>query len=169
MRWGSVNLSDGLVAVQAGRVQLDGHRTLTDDPKSRASWRTVPVEAMHPGTLKLLRTLSARQAADRLAACTAYDDSGYVLVDALGQPIRPEAYSDRFKAMCIEAQVPVIRLHDTRHSVALLLHRAGQAPADVAALLGHTLTVHLATYVPRTERGAQSAASALVQVLGEAL
>jgi integrase len=154
MRWGSVNLPDGLATVRSGRVLLDGQRTATDDPKSAASWRTVPVEAMHPGTLTLLRSLSARQATEKLAAGSGYDDSGYLLVDALGQPIRPEAYSDRFKVLCREAGVPVIRLHDIRHSVALMLHRAGQAPADVAALLGHTLTVHLATYVPRTERGA---------------
>ena len=67
LRWASVDLSAGLVRVEAGRVALDGHRTATDDPKSAASWRTVPVEAMHSGTVALLRSLSARQAADRLA------------------------------------------------------------------------------------------------------
>ena len=67
LRWASVDLSAGLVRVEAGRVALDGHRTATDDPKSAASWRTVPVEAMHSGTVALLHSLSARQAADRLA------------------------------------------------------------------------------------------------------
>jgi hypothetical protein len=52
--------------VEAGWVALDGHRTATDDPKSKASWRTVPVEDMHSGTGALLRSLKARQAADRL-------------------------------------------------------------------------------------------------------
>ena len=36
------------------------------------------------------------------------------------------------------------------------------------ALLGHTVAVHLASYVPRTERGAQSAATALGGVLAAA-
>jgi hypothetical protein len=55
----------------------------------------------------------------------------------------------------------VAQLHGVRHTIALIGHRAGQAPADMAALLGHTVAVHLARYVPLTERGAQTAASGL--------
>jgi integrase len=165
MRWQSVNLDAGTITVEAGRVALDGKRTATEDPKSEASWRTVPAESMHPGTVALLRSLSAQQAADRLAAGPAYDDSGYVLVDALGQPIRPEAYSDRFGDLCRDAGVPVVWLHSVRHTLALMMHRAGQAPADAASLLGHSVAVHLTTYVPRTERGAKTAAQALGEVL----
>jgi integrase len=95
-------------------------------------------------------------------------DNDFVLVDALGQPIRPEAFSDRFPRLYRSANVPIIRMHDVRHSVALMLHRAGQAPADAAALLGHSVTVHLETYVPRTALGAQTAASALGEVLAAA-
>lgn len=165
LRWTSVDLRAGTVTVEAGRVALDGKRTATDDPKSAASWRTVPVESMHTGTVALLKSLRARQAADRLAAGSAYEESGYVLVDALGRPVRPEAFSDRFADVCAEADVPATRLHDVRHTVATLLHRSGVAPADAAGLLGHTVAVHLSTYVTSTERGAQTAAAAL----GEAL
>ena len=94
--------------------------------------------------------------------------SEYVVTAANGHPVRPEAYSDRFKVLCREAGVPVIRMHAVRHTLALMLHRAGQAPADVASLLGHSVAVHLTTYVPRTEKGAQAAAAALGQVLAEA-
>lgn len=165
LKWSAVDLDTGTVRVEAGRVALDGKRTVTEDPKSAASWRTVPVEAMHPGTIVLLRSLKARQAADRLAGGGAYIETGYVLVDALGRPARPEAYSDRFADLSRAAGVPVIRLHDVRHTIATTLHRAGQAPADAAALLGHTVAVHLATYVTGTERGTRTAAAAL----GEAL
>ncbi len=169
VRWQAVDLAAGVVTVEAGRVALDGKRTVTEDPKSAASWRAVPVECMHPGTVPLLRSLSAQQAADRLAAGPAYTDSGFLLVDALGRPIRPEAYSDRFAKICREAKVPVVRLHSVRHTLALMMHRAGQAPADAASLLGHSVEVHLATYVPLTQRGAQTAARALGEVLAAAL
>jgi site-specific recombinase XerC len=66
LRWESVDLDSGEVKVEHGRVVLDGHRTATDDPKSSASRRTVPVEDMHRGTTALLRALRARQAQDRL-------------------------------------------------------------------------------------------------------
>jgi len=165
LSWSAVDLVAGTVKVEAGRVLLDGKRTATDDPKSAASWRTVDVESMHPGTGALLRALKARQAADRLAAGGAFQETGYVLVDPLGSPVRPEAYSDRFTALCKAAGVPRIRMHDVRHTLGLTMHRAGQAPADVAALLGHTLGTHLGVYVPRTERGAITAAHALGEVL----
>ena len=45
---------------------------------------------MWPGTVDRLRSLSARQAADRLRAGGAYVDGGLIVVDALGQPLRPE-------------------------------------------------------------------------------
>ncbi len=170
LAWDAVDLDAGTVTVKAGRVRVDGGTSdVVDDPKSRASWRTVPVEAMHPGIVALMRTLRARQAADRLAAGKAYRESGLVVVDALGQPIRPEAYSDRFGVLCRSVGVPVVRLHSVRHTLALILHRAGEAPADVAALLGHSLEVHLSTYVPRTERGVALAASRLGTVLAGAV
>ncbi len=169
MAWEAVDMDAGTAVVRAGRVAVDGSRTATGDPKSKASRRTVPVEAMHPGTVGLLRSLSARQAAERRNAGLAYTDGGLVLVDALGRPVRPEAFSDRFGVLCRRAGVPVVRLHSVRHSVALMLHRAGVAPADAASLLGHSVQVHLSTYVPRTEQGAQTAGAMLGQVLRAAL
>lgn len=140
-------LKDHLVLEDVGLLQ---------SRKSDASARTVPVEQMHPGTLVLLRSLSRTQAVDRLAAGPAWAGTGLVLVDALGRGVSPDAYGDRFRAMCRTAGVPVILLHNVRHTVALMLHRAGEAPADVAALLGHTIDTHLAHYVPHKVRGARS-------------
>jgi integrase len=162
LKWDAVDLERGEITVKASRVLLDGGmRTVTDDPKSSASWRTVPVEEIQPGTVALLRALKARQAAERLVLGSGYPDTGFVLVDALGHPVRPEAYSDRFAVLSRQAEVSKVRMHSVRHTVALIGHRAGIAPADMAALLGHTLAVHYATYLPLTERGARAAASGL--------
>jgi hypothetical protein len=51
LTWDCVDLDHGEIVVQAGRVLLDGRRTATDDPKSAASRRTVPVEEIQPGTV----------------------------------------------------------------------------------------------------------------------
>jgi hypothetical protein len=55
LKWDAVDLERGEVKVQAGRVTLDGHRSTTDEPKSKASRRSVPVEEIQPGTVALLR------------------------------------------------------------------------------------------------------------------
>ena len=103
----------------------------------------------------------ARQAADRLVLGAGYKDTGLVVVDALGRPMRPSGYSDRFVLLCRDAGVRQVHLHAVRHTLALMMHRAGIAPADAAALLGHTVQTHLTVYVPLTEKGARTAASGL--------
>ncbi|MCM3576940.1 site-specific integrase [Micrococcus luteus] len=150
LRWEDVDLEAGTVTVSQGRVQSisRGGETYVDDPKSAQRARTVHVEDMHPGTVELLRALKARQARHQLKAGAAWHASGYVVVDELGRPVRPEWYSDRFRALCRKAGVPTIRLHAVRHSMAFLLHAQGATPADAAALLGHTTEVHLASYLP---------------------
>ena len=152
LRWEDVDLSAGTVTVTQGRVQSisKGGETYVGDPKSAQRVRTVCVEAMHPGTMDLLRALKARQARHQLKAGAAWHSTGYVVVDELGRPVRPEWYSDRFRALCRKAGVPTIRQHETRHSMAGLLHSIHVTPADAAALLGHTLEVHLAAYLPRS-------------------
>lgn len=166
LRWSDINFDAGTVTVRQGRVQLS-KGDATDEPKSPQRRRTVPVEQIHPGTMALLRTMKAAQAADRLAAGGSWLDSGMVVVDALGMPIRPEAYSDRFHRLCVAAGVPSIRLHSVRHSLAFWLHSLGVTPAAAAALLGHTVEVHLSTYLPESGAdGIAAAAAALSQAIG---
>jgi len=165
LRWTDIDTETGLVKISQGRVALD-QADHTDDPKSQARRRAIPVEAMWPGTVAALRALSARQAADRLKLGAEYATGGdLVVVDVLGKPVRPEWYSDRFRQLCVQAQVPVITLHSVRHSLALWMHQEGVTPADAAALLGHTVEVHLSTYLPHS--GTTGIASA-AQVLGRA-
>ena len=162
LRWPDVDLEAGVASVSQGRVALDDGTTVVDDPKSAQRVRAVPFEAIHPGSIALLKKMKTRQAEWRLAAGAAWRDSGFVVVDELGDPIRPEVYSDRFRRLCAAAGVRIITLHHVRHSLAFWLHQIGVAPADAAALLGHSTEVHLSTYLPHSgAAGIQAAARAL--------
>jgi integrase len=161
MTWDAIDPDRGEVQIIQGRVLLDGHRTAIDDPKSAASRRTVSIEDILPGTVALFRALSARQAADKLGMGPDYLETGLVLVDALGRPIRPDTYSDRYSRLCREAGVRPIHPHLVRHALANKMNRAGVAIVDAAALLGHTPQVYMSTYLRPTEQGVRSAASAL--------
>ncbi len=167
LRWSDVGLDAGTATIAQGRVQLQdgGQRAHVDAPKSAQRRRVVPFEAIHPGTVALLKALRASQAADKLAAGAAYRDSGYVVVDAIGTPLRPEYYGDLFRRLCKAAGVPSIHLHSVRHSLAFAMHQQGVSPADAAALLGHTVEVHLSTYLPASgSTGIAAAAAALGRV-----
>jgi hypothetical protein len=56
----------------------------------------------------MLKALKHGQRLDRLALGPGYPDTGLVLVDAIGQPIRPETPSDRFRVLAREAGLPVV-------------------------------------------------------------
>lgn len=165
LSWPQVDLDAGTVTVVAGRVLLAKGATATDEPKSAASRRTVPVEQMHPGSVALLKALRAAQAADRLAAGTAWPGSDLVVLDALGRPVHPDRLTDGWRALCREAGVPETGTHSARHAVATMLHGAGVAPADASALLGHQVGTHLQAYVQQTQAGVTRAADSLGKLL----
>ncbi len=150
--WSNVNLSKGLVDVRQGRVKTGRSRaTVHGRAKSDDSQRVVPVEVMHPGTRAALRDAWLRQGKPT---------AGLVAMDALGEPVDPDTYSRRFRALSAEAGLPDLgSIHNVRHTVATALHDSGVEPRKAASLLGHKVTTHLAFYVPTTDSGASEAAA----------
>ena len=151
LTWENADREAGTVTVVQGRVRVGGGRTVTDDPKSAASWRTVYVEDTHRGTRALLQAAYLR----------AEDKTGLVVRDLLGRPASVDTFRAGFRRVCREAGVQKIRPHAIRHSLAMILHRAGMPPRDAAKMLGHTVQTHLGFYLPGDEEGSRSASVAL--------
>ena len=125
----------------------------------------MPVETLWPGTLDLLESLRRQQRAEAMRRGQSVADTALVVVDEIGEPVRPEWYSDRFRRLAREAGVPVIRLHATRHTLGDMLGAAGVAPADGARILGHSTEVYLSTYSHATSAGVAAAAEQVARVL----
>jgi integrase len=71
-----------------------------------------------------------------------------VVVDELGEPYRPEWYSDQFRNLAKAAGLPVIRLHDARHTCGTLMHLRGVHTAVISKWLGHaTASFTMSVYV----------------------
>ena len=71
-----------------------------------------------------------------------------MVVDELGYPYRPEWYSDQFRNLAKAAGLPIIRLHDARHTCGTLMHLRGVPTAVISKWLGHaTASFPMATYV----------------------
>ena len=77
-----------------------------------------------------------------------YQDHNLVLAAPDGSPISPNGFSGRFtEFMRRHPDLPRIRFHDLRHSVASLLADINENPAKVKTLLGHEdITITLAFY-----------------------
>ena len=91
------------------------------------------------------------RAAELDAAGAAYENSGYVVADELGRPVHPEWYTDEFRRLCTAADLPRIRLHDTRATMNSILERVGVPDSVRAQWLGHTVAVNRGSYLARPE------------------
>ena len=145
LRWSDISIAEGTLTVARSRVLVDG-KVIAKSPKSRRSWRVLPLFAPVTGALDALQT---RQREEMEQAGAAYVNSGYVCADELGRPLHPETYSDEFGRLCRQALLPKIRLHDCRATMNGILEQAGVPDSLRAAWFGHTVAVNRAHYTPK--------------------
>jgi integrase len=143
LAWPAVDFNAKTVTVAQGRVVVRGAGTITGEPKSERSRRTLPMPAE---VIAALRALRSRQSSERLALGEGYRDTGLVAVAEDGGPIRPEAYTKMFTRHCKAAGLPPIRLHDTRHTAATRMLDSGTTVSAAAKWLGHDPAMTLRVY-----------------------
>ena len=151
LRWRDVDLDAGRVAIRRslGVVSTKGQgEQLVEGTTKTGQSRVVDLDA---GTV---RTLRAYRAVRGALALDLVRDTALVLGGLDGRHRHPERFSRRFLAHVRQArkalgeeQLPIIRLHDLRHTHATLLLAAGEPVKVVSERLGHanatiTLTVY---------------------------
>jgi integrase len=134
LRWSDVDLDGGTVTIARNRVQAGAGNVVENEPKTRSSCRTLPLDE---GLVSVLRRASARVAQERLALGGAHGASGYVAVNEAGEPYTPDTLTRMWHKIARAAGVRQIRLHDARHSCGTALHLRGVPLAVIAKWLGH--------------------------------
>jgi integrase len=140
-----VDLDEGTLSIagpEATRTVVAGEIVL-GPPKTTNGVRDLPLT---DEMVRALRKLRKRQAEERLGAGSAYEGSGFVVVNEAGEPVRPEWYSDTFGRLARQAGLPRIRLHDARHTSVTAKRALGWPDHLVAAWHGHDETVMRKTY-----------------------
>ena len=133
LRWSDIDFAAGTLTIVNNRAQA-GKKVLEHAPKTLSSRRTLPLDE---GLISVLRRASARYAGERLSLGTAHADSGYVAVNAAGEPYNPDSLTRMWHKMTEAAGVRPIRLHDARHSCGTAMHLRGVPLAVIAKWLGH--------------------------------
>ena len=113
-------------------------------------------------TVSMLRSWRKRQAEERLACGDGYQNHGLVFPRPDGRPQHPETFSKTFDRRVRESAaegLPVIRLHDLRHTWATLALKAGVDVKIVSERLGHSSPVITWTIYQHVVRGMQSDAA----------
>jgi integrase len=80
-----------------------------------------------------------RQQEEQKAFCgNSWVDNGYIIADKLGRPITFGRLHKNYKRILKVNNLPDIRFHDLRHSVATYLLEIGIPIEEVSACLGHS-------------------------------
>lgn len=164
LEWADVELDAGRLTVRHSITQRGGELR-RGKPKTKKGERTVALDA---GTVAAMRSHRARQLEERLAWGPAYRDEGLVFAREDGSPLRPDYVTRHFQLLARAAGVPVIRLHDLRHTHASHALAAGVAIKVVSERLGHSstaITEDIYTHVvPKVAADAAELIAALVHV-----
>ena len=155
LTWDDIDFDRGKVTVRKTRIRA-GNATIDETPKSRKSMRTFAIDKQ---TLAALRKWKIKQGQEHLALGTKVSD--HVVTEPDGSLPDPNTFSRRFKALCKQFGLRIIRLHDTRHSYVVAARRAGADVKTISQRIGHadpkvTLTVYDHVFVEDDEKAATS-------------
>lgn len=135
LEWQHLDLSAGTLTVQQA-VQLQrGKGLVLIEPKTGRSRRTVHLAA---GTIAALRLHQDRQKLAWRTAGRPWVESGLVFCTRSGLPLAPSNVRRSLHRALTRAGLPVIRVHDLRHTAATYLLSIGTHPKKVQELLGHS-------------------------------
>jgi integrase len=141
LRWEDFDGEAATLSVNRGLVAIDYevHETSGKTPNAR---RRIDLD---PTTVSVLTAWRGWQAAEQRTA--GIETAGWMFTDGGGEPIHPHALSQTFERMSRRAGVPVIRLHDLRHTHGTLLISSGVPVKVVSERLGHaTSSYTIETY-----------------------
>jgi integrase len=161
MRWSDVDTDAGTIRVERPLL-LGSDGVYESTPKTRAGARTYWLD---PLIIKLLDQHRKGQRKARMAAGPAWQDHDLVFCHEDGSPWRPDHVTRRFQAIARQAGLPVIRLHEGRHSAVTNQREAGVDPDLTQRTVGHATAAMTRYYThPQAQafRAAAEAAAALV-------
>jgi integrase len=136
LTWPSVDLDGGEIEIgwQLQRVRgelIHKKRVKTEDSDADD---TVPMPDICAAALKLR---GDGQDAARERAGDRWQPNDLVFTTKWGTPIEPRNFYRSFQARCVKADVPRIRVHDTRHTCASILAALGVHPRVAMRILRH--------------------------------
>lgn len=144
LRWSDLDLEAGAVSVRQIRT-VARYQVLTQTPKTEKGRRTI---ALDPHTVSALRSYRLAQKEERIRLGPDYANrEDLVFTKPDGSPIHPERLSAWFRQRCRRSNLPIIRLHDVRHSYVTALLAEGVPLKVVSQRIGHaspmvTMTIY---------------------------
>lgn len=131
LKWSDLDLGAATMSVNRGIVAV-GYELHESRGKTANARRRLDLDWT---TVSILGAWRMWQQAER--AAVGLEDHGWNFAGTEGKPVHPHALSQAFERIARRAGVPVIRLHDLRHTHGTLLIKAGVPVKVVSERLGH--------------------------------
>jgi len=144
LKWSDVDFILSQIQVNRGLHQLKDGSYIFTEPKSAKSRRTI---ALPPSAILLLKEYREKQELERAMLARALTDDDLVFSTPEGKPLRPNTITRAWEVLAARCGLPVIRLHDARHTHASIMLKQGIHPKIVQERLGHSsIQITLDTY-----------------------
>ncbi len=129
MEWQNIRWDAGTISIEKTVSEIKGKAVVTM-PKTAKSLRTIVLPSVVVNLLK-----------------ENMEKSGFIFTSLNGTPITPRNLLRHFYSVLEKINVPKIRFHDMRHTVATILLQKDTHPVKVQQLLGHaSITTTLDVY-----------------------
>lgn len=133
LQWNSINFDEDTLTIRHTVVKA---QTLErkDTTKTKSSYRTLP---LLPEVKKVFLDIRERQVENRNLFQKSYYESPYILTWDDGKPLAPDYISHAFHKLLVKYNLPIICIHELRHTCASILLSYGATLKDVQEWLGH--------------------------------
>ena len=162
LKWPLVRFDRRIMQIFETRTR--SNREITKGTKNKPSRRSMPImEAVE----QYLQLLLLQQQERREFCGDAWADSGYVVANEVGGPISFNTIQKHYKKLLKKCDLPDVRFHDLRHSVATYLLEVGVPIEEVSAWLGHSSIATTAKVYAHVTIGIRrNAAKTIDRILG---
>lgn len=141
LKWDAIDFERGTLTVKrtVTTVTLDGKEVdlEQESAKTKSSLRTLPLVGQFAEYFRQVK--DAQELNKEVCGnCYNYDYDGYVLVDELGERLKPNYLTSEFPKFVVKHGLKKMRFHDLRHSCASLLLANGVPLKQIQDWLGHS-------------------------------
>lgn len=143
LKWSDISFERGRVTVSRTITRDERGRQVLGDTTKTSRTRTI---ALSDSTISALKAWRVHQAERRLSA-EHWRDLDLVFDRGDGNILPQNTVARAHQRIATDARVPIIRMHDIRHTAASLLVEAGTHIKVVADILGHSsVAITMDTY-----------------------
>jgi integrase len=136
LKWADLDFQAELPHVRRSLAQVPGRGPVEQEPKTKASRRSLH---LIPEALDALKRQRVRVAELKLRAGPEWEEHDYVFPNTRGGALNQSNLLHRgFYPTLVRAGLPRVRFHDLRHSVATYLFAMKKHPKAVQEALGHS-------------------------------